>query len=307
MSAPKISLEQWRAFVAVVEEGGYAQAGERLHKTQSSISYAVQKMEQLLNLRLFEIRGRRSVLTEAGQAMVRRGRALLDEAVRLERAAALMAQGCEAELRLAVEIVFPTWLLLQGLGQWGEAFPDTRVELYESVLGGTDELLLEGQVDLAIGSQVPPGFFGDLLIEMTAICAAAPEHPLHRLGRPLTMEDLRAYRQVFIRDSGRARTRSTGWQGSERRWTVSHKATSIRAATMGLGFAWFSEEIIRDELASGQLKPLPLVEGARRPLPLFLIHADREAAGPAQRRLVDILRARVQCCPRAVTAALIGG
>jgi len=50
---------------------------------------------------------------------------------------------------------------------------------------------------------------------------------------------------------------------AERRWTVSNTATSIRAATMGLGFAWYPEDSIRSELESGALKPLPR-EGAER-------------------------------------------
>lgn len=302
MSGPRISLDQWRAFVAVVDEGGYAQAGAYLHKTQSSVSYAVQKIEQVLELRLFEILGRRAVLTESGKLLYRRGRALLDEAARVEKAAGTLARGWEPELRLAVEIVFPTWLLLQALARFSDEIPDTRIELYESVLGGTDELLLEGRVDFAIGSHVPSGFNGDLLIEFYAIAAAAPQHPLHQLGRDLTVEDLREHRQILIRDSGRERTRSTGWQGSERRWTVSHKATSIRAVTMGMGYSWFAEEIIRDELANGQLKPLPLREGARRPIPLFLIYADRDAVGPGLQRLVEILREQIGSCPGAVSA-----
>lgn len=302
MSAPRISLEQWRALVAVVDAGGYAQAGERLHKTQSSVSYAVQKIEQMLDLRLFEMQGRRAVLTGPGRMLYRRAHALIDEAERIERAAGSLAAGCETELRLAVEIVFPTWLLLQCLDRFGQDYPEMRIELFESVLGGTDELLLEGRVDLAIGSQVPPGFYGDLLIEMQAIAAAAPQHPLHHLGRPLEPEDLREHRHILIRDSSRDRTRNAGWQGSERRWTVSHKATSIRAATMGLGYAWYAEEIIRDELASGTLRPLPLREGSRRPIPLFLIHTDRDAVGPGMRHLVTILRAALASFPGAVPA-----
>jgi DNA-binding transcriptional LysR family regulator len=74
---------------------------------------------------------------------------------------------------------------------------------------------------------------------------------------------------------------------------VSHKATSIRAACMGLGFAWFPEENIREELASGRLAPLPLTEGRERYVTLYLVYADAEAAGPGARRLAQILRDKV--------------
>jgi DNA-binding transcriptional LysR family regulator len=300
MSGPKITLEQWRALVAVVDAGGYAQAAQVLHKTQSTVTYAVQKLESLLGVAVFQIQGRKAQLTPTGQVLYRRGRALLDEAARVERAAASLAQGWEPELRLAVEVVFPTWLLLKCFDRFAQERPETRIELYETVLGGTDEAVLEGRVDLAIASRMPPGFLLDPLMAIKFVCAAAPEHPLHALGRPLSLDDLREHRQLVIRDSGTQRTRGGAWLGAEQRWTVSAKATSIRAATMGLGFAWYAENTIREELDRGALKPLPLVEGSEREVELYLIVTHGDAAGPGAQRLAQLIREGVaQLCPEA--------
>jgi DNA-binding transcriptional LysR family regulator len=176
---------------------------------------------------------------------------------------------------------------------------ETRIELFESVLGGTDEALLEGHVDLAIGSAVPPGFLGDPIMQVRFVAAAHPNHPLHQLGRALSLEDLRSHRHLVVRDSGRERNRSPGWL-NEMRWTVSHKATSIRAASMGLGYAWYAEDIIRDERNAGQLTPLPLVEGAERWATLYLIFSDLDAISPGGIRLAEIIRAKLQeQCPEA--------
>jgi DNA-binding transcriptional LysR family regulator len=288
--SPKITLDQWRTLVAVVEAGGYAQAAELLHKSQSTLTYAVQKLENLSGVAAFEIQGRRAVLTPAGQVLYRRAKALVEEALRLERAASGLAAGWEPEVRLAVDTIFPTWLLLECLARFGGEHAETRVELIESVLGGTDEALIEGRADLAIGSSVPPGFIGDSILRVRFAAAAHPDHPLHRLGRELTLEDLRQHRHLVIRDTGRERRRTPGWL-NERRWTVSHKATSIRAACMGLGYAWYAEDTIRRELESGQLAPLRLREGAERWAVLYLIFADRDAAGPATLRIAEIIRA----------------
>jgi len=293
MSNPKITLDQWAALVAVVEAGGYAQASARLHRTQSTVTYTIKKLEDLLGVKAFELQGRRAVLTPTGQVLYRRGKALLEEAGRVERAAADLAQGWEPEIRLAVDIIFPTWLLLECLAAFGTERPETRIELVESVLGGTEEALTEGRVDLAIGGVVPGGFLGDPLMQVRFVCAAAPSHPLHRLGRTLTLDDLRRHRHLVVRDSSAQRTRSGGGWLNEQRWTVSHKATSIRAARMGLGFAWYPEENIREELASGALVPLQLAEGRERYATLYLIYADADTAGPGARRLGEILRARV--------------
>ncbi len=298
-SFPRITLEQWRTLIAVVETGGYAQAAGQLHKSQSTVTYAVQKVERVLGVKLFTLQGRRAILTAAGQVLYRRGKLLMEESVRLERAAAGLAAGWEPELRLAVDIIFPTWLLLESLARFAETQPEVRIELIESVLAGTDEALLEGRADLAIGAWVPQGFVGDPIMRLRFVAAAHPDHPLHRLGRALTLDDLRQHRHLVVRDSGRERTRTPGWI-NEQRWTVSHKATAIRAACMGLGYAWYAEEVIRNELDSGALKPLHLREGAERWATLYLMFADRDAAGPGVLRMAEILRERIaERCPDA--------
>jgi DNA-binding transcriptional LysR family regulator len=296
--SPRISLEQWRALQAVVDAGGYAQAAAALHKSQSAVTYAVQKIEQQLQLKLFEIHGRKALLSPAGTMLYRRARALLEEAGATEDAAHTLAAGWESEISLAVEIIFPTWLLLKCFARFALEHPDTRLELYESVLSGTEEALLQRRVSLAIGAMVPPGFVGDALMPVRFVAAAHPDHPLHGLGREVTAQDLRRYRQLVVRDSGSARSRNAPWLGAEQRWTFSNKATSIRAALSGLGFAWFAEDTIRTELDEGLLKPLPLREGAEHWAQLYLIYADRDQPGPGAMRLADIIRLEVKAACR---------
>jgi DNA-binding transcriptional LysR family regulator len=307
MAQPRITLDQWNALVTVVEAGGYAQASSRLHRTQSTVTYTIKKLEDLLGVKVFELRGRKAVLTPIGEVLYRRGRALVEEAGRLEQATAELARGWEPEIRLAVDIIFPTWLLLECLDAFGQEHPDTRIELTESVLGGTEEALTEGRADLAIGGVVPGGFMGDPLMQVRFVCAAAPSHPLHQAGRTLGLDDLRQHRHLVVRDSGAQRSRSGGWL-NEKRWTVTNKATSIRAACMGLGYAWYPEESIRTELDSGALVRLPLAEGRERYVTLYLVHADRDTAGPGVRRLAGILRNKVaEGCKQAALQFLPAG
>ena len=294
MSQPRIGIEQWRALMAVVDAGGYAQAAQVLHKSQSAVTYAVQKIEALLGVKAFEVQGRKAQLTATGAFLYRRARALLEEAESLERAAARLSAGWEAEIRLAVEIIFPTDVLLATLAQFGQESPHTRIELIESVLGGTAETLLKGEADIAVAPRVPPGVLGEPLVQMRLHLVAAPGHPLHGLQRVLTQTDLRTHRHIVVRDSGSQRQRTPLSLEARQRWTVSHMATSIAAVREGYGFAWLPEDKIRAELASGALKALPLQGGEQRIAGLHLIYADRDAAGPGTLRLVELLRQNVQ-------------
>lgn len=296
MKAPHITLEQWRSLIVVVDAGGYAQAAEILNKSQSAVTYAVQKIESLLGVKAFEIQGRKAILTPTGQMLYRRALALVEEASDLEQAAHRQSAGWEAEIHLAAEILFPSRLLLACLDRFGLESPHTRVELIESVLGGTADALLKGEADLVISPVQPPGFSGELLMRIRLIAVAHADHPLHRDGRKLTRRDLRAYRHVVVRDSGSKRDRRAVSVEVDQRWTVSQVATSIQAVSMGFGFAWLPEAHIREELKTGRLRPLPLREGGIREVPLYMIFAHPDIAGPGVNRLAEIIRDSAETC-----------
>src|SRR5918999_1329274 len=158
MADLRITLEQWQALVAVVEAGSHAKAAEVLHKTQSTVTYAIGKIESLLGVKAFEIRGRRAVLTQTGQLLYRRAKVLLEESASLETAARRVSAGWEAEIRIAMEHIFPNRVMFQALDRFSAQSPHTHIELVESVIAGTTELLTLAQVDLAVTPIVPAGF-----------------------------------------------------------------------------------------------------------------------------------------------------
>jgi DNA-binding transcriptional LysR family regulator len=163
-----------------------------------------------------------------------------------------------------------------------------------AVIAGTTEALLDGRADLAIvAAQIPQGFTGSLLMPLRMILVAHPEHPLHNLGRSLTMRDLREHRQLVVRETDALRATKTQVEATQR-WTVSHISTAIFAVSMGFGYGWYPEERIRGELHAGTLKPLPLRDGADRLGQFYLVYADRENAGPGTLRLAEIIHEMVK-------------
>lgn len=290
MESPKVSLEQWRALQAVVDYGGFAQAARRLHRSQSSVSYTVAKLQQQLGVPLLQIEGRKAHLTPAGEVLLRRARQLLGEAVELETLAHNLDQGWETEVRLVVDAAFPSGYLMRALKEFVPLSRGTRVQLNEVVLSGADEALLERRADLVIGAQVPQGFLGDPLLEVEFIAVAHRRHGLHQLGRELTHDDLRRQMQVVIRDSGLHVKRDTGWLGAEHRWSVTSLDKAVEALVNELGFGWVPLHQVRGHIEQGVLKPLPLREGQRRFATLYLIPGHPERIGPATQTLAKILR-----------------
>ena len=225
MKAPRVTLDQWRTLQAVVDHGGFAQAAEALHRSQSSVSYTVARMQEQLGAPLLRIEGRKAVLTEAGEVLLRRSRQLVKQASQLEELAHHMEQGWEAEVRLVVDAAYPTANIVRTLSAFMPQSRGCRVRLREEVLSGVEDVLHEGSADLAISALNITGYLPIELGEVDFIAVAHPEHPLHRLQREVTFQDLEGQMQVVIRDSGRVQPRDAGWLGAE--GTGRHPPTAL--------------------------------------------------------------------------------
>lgn len=290
MKAPRVTLDQWRTLQAVVDQGGFAQAAEVLHRSQSSVSYTIARMQEQLGVPLLRIDGRKAVLTEAGDVLLRRSRQLVKQASQLEDLAYNMDQGWEAEVRLVVDAAYPTAPLIRALAAFIPQSRGCRVRLREEVLSGVEEVLLEGTADLAISSLSMVGYLGHELSEVEFVAVAHPDHQLHKLQRQLTFEDLHNQLQVVIRDSGRSKPRDVGWLGAEQRWTVSSLPTAANFVSSGLGFAWLPRHLIDRELSDGILQPLALAQGGTSH-PRFTLYSHKDKTlGPASQILVDLIR-----------------
>ncbi|MDG1733453.1 MAG: LysR family transcriptional regulator [Thalassotalea sp.] len=288
----RVTLEQWRMFRSVVEFGGFNQASQSIHKSQSSIHNAVGKIEASLDVKLFAISGRKTILTEAGELMLKRANFVLDEAAKLETVGKTLGQGTEGSLRIAVDEMFPQLLLYKVLENVSAKYPMLQIELIESVLSGSSELVKNTDVDIAISSIALADGFSEQLCQIDFIAVASPEHPLHLLNRELSTEDLKSHRQVVVRDSALFNKNDAGWLGANQRWTVSHLRTSINMICNGLGYAWLPNSSIEDKLAKGQLKPLALHYNGTRSAQLYLIFKDFDNLGPAARSFVDGLKSQ---------------
>lgn len=285
----KVTLEQWKMLDAVVQHGGFAQAAEAVHKSQSSINHAVHKLEQLLGVSVLEVKGRKAVLTDAGELLLRRARNLLDQAENLEEVAEGLSAGLEAEIAIAVDAIYPYSCLSKTLERFSQMYPNTRIQLIETVLSGGQEKLLNGDVQLLIAGNPPPGFLGEELMSVDFIAVAHADHPLHKLEVPLSLRDLENHRQIVLRDSAQHSNLNSGWLGAEQRWTVSHISTSVDMIRLGLGFAWLPRHRIELYLTSGEIKPLALEKNGIRSTNINLVYADKDRAGPATQALAQLI------------------
>lgn len=290
---PRVTLEQWRVFQAIIEQGGYAQAATYLHRSQSAISYSMSRLQEQLGISLLKVEGRKAVLTEQGQILLNRSQLLLDEASEIENFAQHLAQGREAEIKLVVDAAFPNDLLMSALAQFATKSQGTRVQLREVILSGAIDALVSEQAELVIGVDTPSGYLADPLIEVELIGVAHADHPLHKLNREITSADLAQHMHVVIRDSGQHDKMDVGWLSSQDRWTVSSIDSALNAIEHGLGYGWIPRNRLTKAIESGQLKPLKLEQGATYKAYLFISFGHPRNIGPATKELAEIIKQTV--------------
>ena len=290
MKSPRVTLEQWYVLQSVIDNGGYAQAAEKLHKSQSSISYTITRMQEQLGVDLLQIDGRRAKLTDAGSSLLTRARHLVNEAIELENLAHNINKGWETEITVVADTACPSSFLMKSLKEFEPISQGTRVQLREVVLSGAEDALLMKKADLAITAHIPQGFLADEILTMQFIAVAHKDHPLLQNGKKLSTTDLVPHRQVVISDSGGLNPVDAGWLDAEQRWTVSNIDTAVEVVVHGLGYCWLPQHKIQKELDEGSLQILPLNEGQRYSANLHMIFGNKNTAGPATQTLAEIFK-----------------
>jgi DNA-binding transcriptional LysR family regulator len=286
----RTSLEQWAVLAAVVDEDGFGQAAQALHKSQSAVSYAIARLQEALGIELLSVDGRKAALTAHGKTLLKRARPLLRDLESLELLAQSLKQGWEPELKLVVDVAFPRPRLLAIVAELQQLCPNTEIQLSDAVLSGAEEAITENRADVVVTSRLPADNLGELLLTVAFVAVASPRHALFDLDRPLTPNDLVKHVQVVVRDSGVKHPRDEGWLGAERRCTVSSMEASLAMVKAGLGYAWLPEHMTSEAIQQGTLRALPLEMGSSRPVSLHLVLVRPEAAGPAARTAVEIFQ-----------------
>jgi DNA-binding transcriptional LysR family regulator len=279
----KLSLEAIEIVDAIDRHGSFAAASERLHKVPSTISYAVAKLEEQLGLPLFTRNGPRVALTPAGQEMLKEGRWLLAGARQLESRMRQIATGFEAEVRLVHDSLIPTSAFNADICAFEDLNCGTRLRIGSETLTGVWETLREGRADLIVAAGEGPAGGGYKAVAAGsldfAFCVTAT-HPLVRLGRTLTRDDLLEHTAIVVGDGARSSSdRTVGLHLGQRRITVPNMQAKIAAQAAGLGHGFLPRACVRAELEQGVLVELQVEEP--RPPETFWLAWRTEQTGEA--------------------------
>jgi DNA-binding transcriptional LysR family regulator len=251
-----VTLHQLECFDAIVSEGTFQAAAQKLRRSQPSISTAVKNLEDQLGLRLLDRSGYRVALTDAGRSFHQRARVFLHDLRGLKNHAAQLALGEESELSVVIGDVCPLPQTLALLRRFFDDCPGTRLHLHFEAIAGPWERLFDGEADLIlhhVNKADPRLEFADLFT-VRIIPVVAPGFLRFPISRSITPEQMRDYVQCVIRDSSRHSPPQDYFlvEGA-RSWTVSDQLMKRELILQGMGWGHMPEFLIDEDLRRKRL------------------------------------------------------
>ncbi len=283
------TLDEWEILHTVVQSGGFAAAAKKLNRSQSTISYAIGRLEDQLGVKLFDIKGRKAHLTETARVLLADAEPLLSGFVQLEQRARSLVSGGESEIRLSVDSLYPNARLFEALTEFARRFSYVHPRVRQSTfLSSSTEFITHG-ADLCITGLISREYFAKPILEIRLQAVARFDHPLGMKKRPLLLADLVQHLAVSIEAVGGGEPRHQPRTPSQRFLAVNTVETAIEAVRSGLCFGWLPVYRIQDDLDSGHLTPLNLPVGGRRDARFNLVCRDIDVSSREVRALGDLL------------------
>lgn len=216
MNLSQIELRHLRYFLAVAQTAHFTKSARRLHVTQPTLSHQIRRLEEQLNLPLFDRLGRRVRLTAAGELLAPYARRVMHELDEAQAALGEMHGLRRGVLRVGVVQTVNACVIPEIVTRFGAAHPGIRVTCAELAVEDIEAGLEAGRLDVVV-SFLPPAratLTGEKLFTEELVGVVAEKHPL-AAKKKLRVRDLEAQPLVLL-SSRRGRGRRTQAQGRDR-------------------------------------------------------------------------------------------
>ncbi len=287
----KIDVDAFRVLEALVEEGSFAKAAERLHKAQSAVSYQVKKLEQHLGVKLFCRDQYRAELTPEGEVILAEGKRLLQYLGNIEHLASRFSQGWEPKLEVIVDGALPMEPIMRALQQMSPHNIPTKIQLNVEFLGGVQHRFERDNADLMLVKdyQATPSYKAHPLPSINSVLVVAKQHPLAK-KQEVNLLELYQHVELTIEDSSPGKHHSDELQfGGDKVFYLTGFMMKKNALLMGLGFGWMPDFLIESELVNGELVELNFAGGSRYSFTPQLVSTFDRPLGRAGQLFTDLI------------------
>jgi DNA-binding transcriptional LysR family regulator len=280
----------------VLDAGNFVRAGQALGLSQSGVSRSIQRLEERLDVRLFERTSKSMRLTDEGKRFCEDVLPLLTRLEEVAEGTIRSAGAVRGRLRVNIDPTFARLVLAPRIGSFLKKYPELHLDLI--VRDQMGDLVAEG-VDAAVrfGEPEPSGLIVRRLLRARILTCASPGYLAVR-GRPKSPRELakQGHECLLFRDS--ATGHPFPWEfhrGRQRltvpvtgRFIVNDALTHIEACVSGCGVAQVMDMSV-DSLLKKRLLINLFPEWSEELFPLYAYHPSRHFVPAKLRAFLDFL------------------
>lgn len=286
-SLPKITLDQWIIFQTIVETGSFSSAAEALFKSQSTISYNINKMQELMGIKLFEFSNKKAELTDAGKLILKRSQHIVSQLSQLENAINHFKHGNHHQFILLVDELLPIELLSKSLNFFESKFPTTHVVLINSRTDVFQESIQNRKIDCAI-TRNKVRVDSEKLLTLECYPYAHPDYELHQLSNdaPIDLPLLHHHRQIIHNALILPKISDGCHHCCE--WYVDSLSMMMELIANQQGYGWLPS--FHAQKSNLPLKPLPIASDIQMQQELYITNNDPNLTNDTQKAFSEILK-----------------
>ncbi|MEM9103996.1 MAG: LysR family transcriptional regulator [Pseudomonadota bacterium] len=250
-----ITLEQITCFQAVVEEGSFQKASQRLNKAKSAVMYSVKSLEEQLGFPIIDRSSYRSKITSQGEAFYYSSQKVLNSMAELQESCQQIANAVEMKLIMSVSGIFDMQVLYPIIKNAMNLFPSTEIVLEKEILSG-EKMLNREMVDLAIFEnlhntrEVEHKHIGTVKLMLVI----AKDHPFLQLPiEQQTKSALHKHPQIIQRSTIANDDHNIGVHHNALQWKVTDTPSKKDIIKNGLGWGRLPSHIVENDIETGEL------------------------------------------------------
>jgi len=255
-----MTLDQLKVLCAVIETGSFSAAAEKLNRVQSAVSIAIKKLEESLDIKIFDRDAYRPQLTEAGTEIHRQALTILKQTDFLNYTAEQIAIGEESEIAIAIDGICPLELITNNLKSFKDEHPHVRIQLYIEYLGSM-ERLSQGTIDIAFTQVLEwPAWIDAIpVVEIPYLPVIAADHPLAINDNSINQE-IEKFTQIVVSSSQKT-SLSVNVMEEATIWHVGDFSSKRQLIKEGFGWGYMPQHMIDTDLKENKLTVLNLGQG----------------------------------------------
>lgn len=288
----QISLDQAKAFCAVVDLGGYSKAAEKLYKSHSALVYLIKGLEKQCGFALFDRNAYRNSLTSSGHRVYQLCQEILSKVDELEHLCGQINGGWEAALRIVFDGILPFEPFLKIYKKFKIEKIPTVVQTYADYLQDVEKSFDSLTADIMIS--VVPVQNRDLLAvhlkPFKSHLVAHKDHPIHDTNKRWSIDELHEFYFLTIRGSDQNLGLNTLEFEESASFFFSDFSVKKEAIMKKTGFGWLPDHMIENEFKNRTLIPIKWERKSTHEIQPIVYLRKNALGGQAIQHILEILK-----------------